>query len=347
MKTTITIAIVLGALVGIGGRLLLHTDAEPVPPAGTAGVSGMEDQVAANGVVEGARPEVALRPEAAGTLRVLNVRENDHVSQGAVLAEISNEAQKQQVALARAEVAVARRQLERLRNGARPEERKAAAAVEAAKRALYRQAEADYRRTEKLGSGTVSQQQRDTDYFKMLSLKAEWEQAKASLDLIEAPPRAEDVAVAESQVEAAEARLRLAEAELAKTRLVAPTDGRVLQVISEVGEMVSPTQAQPVLIVADLSKCRVRAFVEELDFARIETGQEATVTADGLPGKTFPGKVALILARMGKRAPQSDAPSEYKDVHYREVLIDLDDAVDLPVSLRVQVQIHVRPGGGP
>jgi HlyD family secretion protein len=138
----------------------------------------------------------------------------------------------------------------------------------------------------------------------------------------------------------AEAKLHSAEAELAKTRLLAPSAGRVLQLFAEPGEMASPTSHQPVLIMADLSKRRVRAFVEEMDVERVETGGEAAVTADGLPGRTFSGKVAVALTRMGKRAPQSDAPNELKDLYFREVLIDLDAGEELPMNLRVQVRIQ-------
>ena len=74
-----------------------------------------------------------------------------------------------------------------------------------------------------------------------------------------------------------------------------------------------------------------------------EVGQAATVTADGLPGKVFTGKVSVALSRMGKRAPQSDAPNEMKDLYYREVLIDLDGGDDLPTNLRVQVRIEAKP----
>src|SRR5207244_3941932 len=130
--------------------------------------------------------------------------------------------------------------------------------------------------------------------------------------------------------------------ELAKTRLTALTPGKVLQVFAEPGEMASPTGPQPVMIVADLSKRRVRAFVEELDFDRVAVGQPASVTADGLPGRTFTGQVAVALPRMGKRAPQSDAPNEMKDLYYREVLIDLDAGAELPTNLRVQVRIQAK-----
>src|SRR5687767_10723410 len=64
----------------------------PPPPAGS--------QIMANGVVEGARPEAALRPEVPGTVAVVSVGENQQVKKGEVLLELKNEVQRQQVALA-------------------------------------------------------------------------------------------------------------------------------------------------------------------------------------------------------------------------------------------------------
>lgn len=63
------------------------------------------------------------------------------------------------------------------------------------------------------------------------------------------------------------------------------------------------------------------------------------VTADGYPGQEFVGQVREVAGRMGKDAPQTDAPGEYKDVYFREVLLDLENATDLPLNLRVQVRM--------
>jgi hypothetical protein len=46
---------------------------------------------------------------------------------------------------------------------------------------------------------------------------------------------------------------------------------------------------------------------------------------------------------MGQRGPLSDAPGEYKDVYYREALIDLDAGEELPIDFRVQVMIRAAP----
>ena len=342
MKTTLCVAVIVGMLAGVGGRLLLRSDGLAAGLEKSA-LSAPPDRVSANGIVEGARPEISLRPETPGLLKVLNVRENAVVHRGQVLAEIANETQKAQVDLSRAELVSAQQQLERLKNGERIEKRQALAAKEAARKALYDQARKDWERIAQSPSA-VSREQRDAYYFRMLQAKAEFEEAQADHKLVEAPPRPEDLAIHQSLVAKAQAQLNTAQAELDKTRLTAPTDGVILQILAEPGESTSPANvnAGPILIMADLSRRRVRAFVEELDVARVEMGQNAAILVDGIPDRTFTGKVSVVLPRMGKRGPQTEAPdNQYRDVFYREVLIDLDGNEPLPTNLRVQVRITV------
>jgi multidrug resistance efflux pump len=343
MKVAITIAIALGAVAGIGGRFVLRNDASAEDQMRQKALAYTPEQVAANGVIEGAHPEVALRPEVPGTVTVVHFRENQEVSKGDVLAELHNNSQKLQVQLAAAEVDLAQAQLERLKNGERPEKRKALAAIEEAKLAIYRHAKADSDRAEKLANKQgLSQEARDAAYYKMKQAQADLNQAAAERALVEAPAQADEVRAQEARVAAAKSRLQLAESELAKTKLVAPSSGRILHVYAEPGEMVGPNSAQPVLLLADVTKRRVRSFVEELDAARVEVGQKVTVTVDGVQGKEFSGKVAVVMPRMGKRSLQTDAPGEYKDVYFREVLVDLEGADHLPLNMRAQVRIQTK-----
>ena len=340
MKKIMALLVVLGALAGVGARLMLrddpHADLSNRPSSGGYHSS----EVAANGVVEGARPEVALRPEVAGAIKAIPFRENQPVRRGDVLVELDNACQQVKVASAEADLALARAQREQLHNGARAEKRQAMRAAADARQALYLQAQEEYERSRQLVQRrATSREQAEAAYYLMQRAKAEWQEAQAERALVEAPARADERRAADAKVAGAQAHLKQARAELAKTRLRAPCDGRVLQVYAEPGEMAGPATAQPVLLLADVSRRRVRAFVEELDAARVQVGQQATVTADGLPGREFTGRVAVLLPRMGKRAPQTDTPGEYKDVYYREVLIDLDKADELPLNLRVQTRI--------
>jgi HlyD family secretion protein len=302
------------------------------------------DRVTADGVVEGARPESSLRPEVAGTLSAVYIKESQQVKKGELLAELRNETQVLQVTLATAELAIARARLSRVLNGERAERRKALAAVREAKLVAYKRAKGALERTQVLwDKRQISRDEYDRDYFASEHARAEMEEAAAEYSLVEAAARPDEVTENEAQVEAARARLQLALAEMKKTKLLAPTAGRVLRVFAEPGEVAGPTTAQPVLLIADLSRIRVRAFVEELDANRVHPGQDATVTSDGLPGKHLAGKVTQVAPRMGRRAPQTDSPGEYKDLYYREVIIEPEGADMLPLNYRVQARIRVDP----
>jgi HlyD family secretion protein len=344
MKSAMVLLIVAGSLAAMGSLYSLKQQTRLADPIVPTSVDRWPDQVAADGVVEGARPEVSLRLEVVGTLASIPARENQDVSRGALLAELQNASQVHQVALSAAEVAIAKAQMERLRNGECAEKRKALAAVEAAKRALFEQAKANWSHSEKLlERRAVTPEERDRDYLAMEGAQAELDEAIAERAAVEAPARADELAAAQGRVAAAEAKLRLAQAELAKTRLLAPFDGRILRIYAEPGELAGLTTASPVLLFADASRRRVRAFVEELDSARVSVGQLAVVTADGFPGREFRGKVALVASRMGKRVLESDAPGEYKDLYFREVMIDLDAGIELALNMRVQARIRVAP----
>jgi multidrug resistance efflux pump len=323
---------------------------DPSPVVAGAGVGASRpifrgaDRISADGVVEGARPESSLRTDMAGTLAAVYVKEGQEVKKGELLAELRNETQSLQVALATAELGTARARLSKVRNGERPERRKALAAIKEAKAAAYRQAEGALERTQRLWDNrSISRDEYDRDFYAARRAKADFDEAGAEHAAIEAPARPDEINENEAQVVAAQARLDLARAELAKTRLLAPTDGRVLRVFAEPGEVAGPAVEPAVLLLADLSTVHVRAFVEELDANRVRPGQDATVTADGLPGKHLPGKVIQIAPRMGRRAPQTDSPGEYKDLYYREVIIEPEGAGSLPLNYRVQARIRVEP----
>jgi len=119
--------------------------------------------------------------------------------------------------------------------------------------------------------------------------------AQAALDLAVAGPRPETLRVAEARVEAARGGVALAEALLAQTHIVAPTDGRVTLRNAEPGEVVTP--GFPIVRIADLARVRVRVYVPEPLIGRVKTGQSAAVSVDAFPGRTFPGTVTEIAEK--------------------------------------------------
>jgi multidrug efflux pump subunit AcrA (membrane-fusion protein) len=174
MKTLWLLIVILVSLVALGGHIALRGTTDRLDLSRHKAPVYSPNQIAANGVVEGARPEVALRPEITATVVAIHFWENQDVTKGDVLVELSNGPQQRQVELAEAEVMVAKAELERLRNGERPEKRKAVAALERVWQAVLEHANADWDRAQRLaGTKTISPEQRDAAYFQMQRAQAQ------------------------------------------------------------------------------------------------------------------------------------------------------------------------------
>ncbi len=112
--------------------------------------------------------------------------------------------------------------------------------------------------------------------------------AQAKLD---ATPEA--IALAEAQVDQAQAALDLAKTAARDAVLVAPFGGTIAAVMIDVGQVVAP--GTPVMTLGDLSQFRVETTdLAETDAARVAEGQAVKVTLDALPDLVLNGRVARI-----------------------------------------------------
>lgn len=105
--------------------------------------------------------------------------------------------------------------------------------------------------------------------------------------------------LADAQIAKAEEGLKEAKDRLAETNIVAPISGTVIDREVQPGQVVtsgtnSVSGGNALLQIANLSKLFVTVKVDEADVAKLQRGQEAVITADGLPGKRFRGKILRI-----------------------------------------------------
>ncbi len=335
----LVVAVVLGYVIDAQSRTAaVHPD-----------LSDRPETIYALGRVEGATPTIELRTQLAGRIATIFVREGDLVEKDAVLLQLDDDQYRCEVALAEANLAEAQAQLQRLLAGARPEERRVAAARHRAKQAEVERAELAWRRIRELRqSNAVSAQEADDQRTAVAALEAEAEAARAAAELIAAPPRQDEIQLHQARVAAAHARLELARVMLQRCQVRAPLRAMVLKIDADPGELTGPDAPQPVIILADTSRLRVRAFVEEYDAPRVAPGMTARITADGLPGQTFTGRIVSLSHQMCRKELWSDHPTERYDTKTREIWIDLDhpattalQAAGLVVGLRVDVVIEL------
>jgi HlyD family secretion protein len=102
-------------------------------------------------------------------------------------------------------------------------------------------------------------------------------------------------AEADAQATVALKSLALARSQIAKTRIMAPLSGSVLERLAEPGEVVAA--GQPVAVLANLQTVKLKVFIVEKDLGKIRLGAPARIRVDAFKGRDFPGRVAHVDAQ--------------------------------------------------
>ena len=288
--------------------------------------------VAGNGLVEPADRETKVSSHIAGRIANIRVKEGDFVELGAELLTLDNGADD----AAEGDVATARAELTRTLRGLRREDVDAIIADTGSIKARAEQSKTSLARIEQLAKGgaatadELDRAQRQAEIDARL-LAAGEARKKAAV----AGSRSEDVVVAQAKVQAAVARREQASATYEGTRVLAPISGRILQVKFRAGEFFNPNGSEPLVVMGDTRKLRVRMDVDERDIGRIKEGQTASAQLSAFPGRRFSGRVVEVGRRMGRKNIRTDDPAERIDTKILEVVIALDPAEGLVPGLRV------------
>lgn len=108
--------------------------------------------------------------------------------------------------------------------------------------------------------------------------KAALEAARATLELKKAPPRPVDVASLRAAVSESQAALGQAENALNNASIISPVEGIVSDVVSDIGELVTPNTPQVRMV--GTASYDIEAKVPEADISKIVVGQAAEFTLD-------------------------------------------------------------------
>ena len=221
------------------------------------------------------------------------VDEGDWVEQGQELAKLDTTILQANLDEYRAMAQSAAQTLDRLKNGSRPEEiNRAQAAVN---EATVMMSDSKRKLDEVLqmqSQGAASEREIESTKAQFAAAEDRVEQLKAELALLVEGPRKEDIAKADAELKASNARVTLAEQNLADATLVAPTAGVIRVRLHEPGEMVGPNT--PVLLLAETDPIWVRVYIDESDLGKTELGMKASITIDSHPGETFEGWLGAI-----------------------------------------------------
>jgi HlyD family secretion protein len=297
-RNLILLLILTGMVLGL---VLWREFGEALPTVAVARAArgNLAQNFRTNGVVEPAK-WAETRARFAGQVIAVYAREGDFVHAGQSLARLDSRAAQAALAQARTELFDAE-QAQASSTG-RAALDQLAAQIEAAKVDLRIAASARHRDQYLLQQKAISRPEYD---------QAEADDQKAAdklraLTEEERQMRARTLPLREraAQARVEEARVALAEAEnrLQETRVPAPMTGTLLVRPPNPGTLVNPGDL--LAKVGDISRLRVRAFIDQPDFSSIRVGSPVRITSTGFPGVSWKGRVERVPAQLttiGKR----------------------------------------------
>jgi RND family efflux transporter MFP subunit len=342
----------------IGGSRLPEVTTAPVQ------VVDLATSFTAEGYVRG--KDYQLSPELSGKIVELNAMENARVPKGSLLLRLDNaelDAQLRQaeaareaanaserqarsqllttsrqldarIAAARANVRQAAARLEQTRKGARTQEIDQVRHRIEGLRGALEEAEKGYERTKRLvDEGAISVAERDAAEAKYKSAKAALDEARANLELLQVGPRPEEIQAAQAAVDLARAELATAisglgelatlrnavevaraqevgagaqvdriKTTLPKVELRSPVDGIVSRVSAEVGTMASP--GVTAVVISTRQDLRIEAEISSEDASKISQGMTVAVTSPAYPGRSFAARIKE-LSPVGELKPDA------------------------------------------
>lgn len=210
----------------------------------------LENTVLATGTLD-ATKLVSVGAQVSGQVQKMYVQLGDEVKQGQLIAQIDSTTQENSFKTAEANI----KNLE---------------AQRLQQEANLNEAQLAYKRQQQM-------------FAQDATSKAELESAEASFKTAQAQIKAIN-----AQIESAKVTKSTAQTNIGYTRIVAPTDGTVVAIVTEEGQTVNANQSAPTIVkIAKLQNMTIKAQVSEADIMKVEKGQQVYFTTLGDDSKRY------------------------------------------------------------
>lgn len=248
-------------LLALLGWLIWHQWFQPAPPPPliTTPVTrgDIEDSVLATGALQAARL-TNVGAQVGGRIKKLYVKVGDQVEEGQVIADIDDTTQRNALRAAQESVANYKAQ-------------------KASRQSALALAQKEYKRQKYM-------------YERQAASRADFESAEHSL----AAARA-DIDAVQAQIVQATMQMENAQADLGYTRVVAPSAGTVVSIVTQEGQTLNVMQSAPTIVkLADLDTMKIEAQISEADVARVKPGMDAYFTTLGDPDTRRPATLVSV-----------------------------------------------------
>ena len=297
--------ILIASVVSLGVFWSIDSGKAQVVTVTEVKLSDVHTHINTNGKVE-AEKVFELHPPLSGRCTRIYVREGAQLKSGDPVLALDDSALRSELASARAELATAETELRNVERGPTAEELNQAEAEIARYRmeadAARKTLEANERLLQK---GAVSRFEVEESRRGLARAEQSLQSAITRRDDIRRRYDTVDRQRAVARVEAAKSRIAFLESSIERSILRAPASGTLYQfdvrdgAYLEAGALVG--------LLADLTRLRVRAFVDEPEMGRVALGNTVIVHWDARAQESWKGVVAHIPAQVVARGTRSVA----------------------------------------
>jgi len=149
-----------------------------------------------------------------------------------------------------------------------------------------------------------------------------------------------DLETAQARTATARATVSRIEAQLLKSRIVAPIAGTVLLRHVDGGETIET--GDKVVTLADLGRLRIEGEADEADAAELALGAPVMITSDGYPGRSWQGRIEEVPDSVTLRRLKPQDPARPTDT--RVLAVKVAFAEHAPLKLGTTVELRISAG---
>jgi HlyD family secretion protein len=324
--------VLLVPLVGVGWWAYQRSNQPPAVPFARVQRETLTSTLTTNGRVEPLEWQ-SVRAETAGVVERVPVSGGARVRAGDTLAVLSAGGLQADLRAAEVRIAEARAELARLERGGSATE---LAEIQNSLERARNEREIAQREHDSLSRLLAKQAATKTEVDAAQARLRAAELEIAALDRRKEALRASgDAPSAQARLREAEASAEAARVRIGNTVVRSPLAGSVYELAARPGAYLNVGDL--VANVGRLDMARVRVYVDEPELGRVEVGQPVTITWDALPGKTWSGLV--------ERRPA--AIQELGTRHVGEVTCSIDNSGRelMPgTNVNAEIQTSVIPG---
>lgn len=146
-----------------------------------------------------------------------------------------------------------------------------------------------------------------------------------------------DVETARARAETARATVSRYEAQIRKTRVLAPIAGTVVARHAQGGETIE--SGARIVTLADLKRLRIEGEADEADAGALAVGAPVAVTSDGFPGRSWKGRVEEIPDSVTVRRLKPQDPGRPTDTRILAIKVAFLEPTPLRLGTTVELRI--------